>query len=181
MSVGIMKEVWKDVIGYEGKYKVSNLGNIKSLIKNIPRKPFVKANGYLSLNMLGKKMYVHRAVALAFIPNPQNKPEVNHIDSDKQNNIVENLEWNTSSENHKHAASQKGYPKGENYPNSKLTNVQAAEIRERYIKQQYDTYDKLAEEYGVSRTTIIHILQGKKYKEKVPINLITYKGGKNYD
>lgn len=109
-----MKEIWKDIVGYEGLYQVSNLGRVKSLNKMAgwsdraekiltPR----KIQGYLIAH-LGccnkfKNMSVHRLVATAFIPNRENKPCVNHIDGNKLNNNVENLEWCTRSENDRHA------------------------------------------------------------------------------
>lgn len=119
-----MEEIWKDIVGYEGLYQVSNLGRIKSLerefyIKNqyggiskrktkeIIKKQFLTQYGYKSigLNKGGKetKFQVHRLVAETFIPNPEDKPCVNHINCDKTNNKVENLEWCTYSENEKHA------------------------------------------------------------------------------
>ncbi|BDZ79129.1 NUMOD4 domain-containing protein [Claveliimonas bilis] len=97
-----MSEVWKDIEGYEGLYKVSNLGRIWSCrYKKCMRKNLCK--GYERVNLkkdgIEKTMQVHRLVALAFLPNPQNKPEVNHIDENKENNNVDNLEWVTSKEN----------------------------------------------------------------------------------
>lgn len=110
-------ETWKDIPLYEGKYQVSNLGNVKSLqlcngntttkrekiLKNI-----IYGNGYyyvcLSKNGKVKKYKVNRLVAQAFVPNPKNKPFVNHIDGDKLNNYYKNLEWCTQSENMKHAS-----------------------------------------------------------------------------
>ena len=104
-----MEEYLKDVVGYGGLYQVSNLGNIQSL-KNKKLKFLQFAldkDGYryvvLSNWFLKKKtLYIHRIVAKAFIPNPENKPEVNHIDFNKQNNNVENLEWVTRIENMNH-------------------------------------------------------------------------------
>lgn len=108
-------ELWKDIGGFEGYYQVSTCGNVRSLTrfdgirerKGQPIAPVLKHNGYLQVGLRkhGKRKYVgvHRLVAEAFIPNPQNKPQVNHIDCDKQNNNVSNLEWATSRENLNHA------------------------------------------------------------------------------
>lgn len=101
------KEIWKDIEGYEGLYQVSNLGRVKSkLRKGRILKPINTKKYYsviLCKNSTTKEIYVHRLVAYAFIPNPQNKPFINHIDGNKQNNYVENLEWCTQSENCRHA------------------------------------------------------------------------------
>lgn len=118
-----MKEIWKDVVGYEGLYQVSNLGKIKSLsreychgnqygvrTKKIDEKIMkqqITAFGYcsvkLSKNKVCKHFQVHRLVAEAFILNPNNYPVVNHKDINKQNNCVDNLEWCTQKYNVLHA------------------------------------------------------------------------------
>lgn len=99
-----MKEIWKDVIGYEGLYQVSNLGNVMSLRSyggNCQRlmSPVGNGTGYLmvglSKNKKQKHFLIHRLVAEAFIHNPENLDFVNHKDENKENNIVENLEWCT--------------------------------------------------------------------------------------
>ena len=97
-------EQWRAVEGYPG-YEVSNLGRVR---KNGKLTPLHRAGkGYLrtTLQKDGKQKqdYIHRIVAKAFIPNPENKPTVNHIDGDKDNNRVSNLEWATYLENNLHA------------------------------------------------------------------------------
>lgn len=101
-----MSEIWKDIPGFEGLYQVSNLGRVKSLPRgkqwpyrrthNNIRKPRVK-NGYYQVNLSKenkvKWLSVHRLVALAFIPNPDNLPCINHRDENRLNNSIENLEW----------------------------------------------------------------------------------------
>jgi len=113
----INDEIWLDIQDYEGRYKVSSLGRIMSTLTN-HGKPQERVLATYIRSATCKYMYVqlwvknthstvavHRAVAMAFLPNPENKAEVNHIDGDKLNNNVCNLEWVTSSENKKHAFS----------------------------------------------------------------------------
>ena len=97
-----MNEIWKDIEGYEGLYQISNLGRVKSLGNNKTRKEKIlksskNTNGYLLVNLhkegKQKHYYIHRLVVIAFIPNPDNLSQVNHINEDKTDNRVENLEW----------------------------------------------------------------------------------------
>lgn len=101
-------EEWKEIFGFGGSYLVSNTGKVKSIINNIILEPAIiskrnSTKGYKAVNLKRKLHYVHRLVAETFIPNPDNKPQVNHIDGNTWNNNVENLEWVTSKENMQHA------------------------------------------------------------------------------
>ena len=91
-----MKEEQFDIKGYEGLYKISNLGNIKNR-HNRYLKPFYNEYGYQRINLcknsMKKTQYVHRLVAISFIPNPDNLPQVNHKDESRDNNYYQNLEW----------------------------------------------------------------------------------------
>ena len=117
-----MLEIWKDIQGYEGRYQVSNLGNVKSLKDNLGR-PREKLRSLATTNQGYKKVdlhrkedkpkskYVHRLVVEAFLPNPENNPMVNHKDSNPSNKHIENLEWCTQAENVQH-----GYREGNMKP-----------------------------------------------------------------
>ena len=99
-----MTEIWKNIEGYEGKYQVSNLGRVKSMIgQEKVLHPKKHRNGHLQIGLhkdkKRKTMYIHRLVAQAFIPNPDNLPCVNHKDENPSNNNVDNLEWCTQKYN----------------------------------------------------------------------------------
>ena len=102
-----MKDVWKDVVDYEGLYKVSNLGRVWSVRKNIILYKRLRTDGYLTVRLSGdfnkKDIAIHRLVAMAFAENTHNKPCVNHVDGNKLNNKATNLEWVTVEENNIHA------------------------------------------------------------------------------
>lgn len=109
-----MEEIWKKIDGYEGLYEISNFGNVKSIPRNgtqvktekILKKYITRCNYLvvvLSKQNKPKRIQIHRLVAKSFIPNPENKPCINHKDGNKHNNYVDNLEWCTYSENLKHA------------------------------------------------------------------------------
>lgn len=115
-----MKEVWKDIEGYEGLYQVSNYGRVKSVAKKVTYdngkevnykekilKPYNCDGGYqvvaLFKNRNRTQVLVHRLVAQNFLHNPENKKEVNHIDFNPANNTLSNLEWTTRQENMRHS------------------------------------------------------------------------------
>ena len=108
-----MEEVWKDIEGFEGLYQVSNRGRVKSLPRNGTiltsriLKPSRDSNGYLFVNLsrnnIAKHCSVHVLVAKAFVPNPDNKPTVNHEDGIKTNNLYTNLTWMTYKEQLEHS------------------------------------------------------------------------------
>lgn len=167
-------EIWKDVVGYEGLYKVSNLGNIKSFHSSQNRPAAERnvhpsnAKGYMRIglykNKQCKRKYVHRIVAEAFIPNPDNKPEVNHINGDKTNNKLDNLEWVTASENSYHAVGLglKYGPKGEQHGASKLTEQNVLEAK--ILRAEGWMYSSLSRKYGVTEYAINAAINGKTWK-----------------
>ena len=163
----LLGEEWRDVIGYEGAYQVSNKGRVRSFYRNKIHimTPTVSIFGYARV-MLSKggdniTVAVHRLVAKAFIPNPDNKPQVNHVDSNRLNNCVENLEWVTTKENVSHSF-KFGFRKvGCEHFNSKLG---IADVK--YIRKNPDglLYRELAEKFNVSISTVGKIITGKTYK-----------------
>lgn len=192
-------EDWKNIKGYEGFYKVSSMGNIKSLKRKVKHptgytrtvnekvlKPTI-VNGYhhVDLSKYGKRErhLVHRLVASAFIENHNKKPQVNHIDGNKTNNNVNNLEWATASENVTH-----GYLTGLSKPmagskngHSKLSESEVIEMRNWYSKGR--TQKELAEKFEVSTWTVQGIVEGRtwnnvkgiKREENFTTNKVNYK------
>lgn len=170
------QEIWKDIVGYEGSYMVSSFGRIKSLERNViganGKRVFVRerimrqtyhVKGYkmvaLTVGNRQKRCTVHRLVALSFIPNPENKPQVNHIDGKKMNNNFSNLEWVTPIENLAHAVCTGLLKiKGEKHPNTKLSDDDALKIRSGYASNK-----KMAKDFGVSLSTISNIINRKTW------------------
>ena len=147
-----MQEIWKDIKGYEGLYQISNLGNVKSLKRNrfnyrLQRMIIVNKEKLLKQSFDGKKYLfvtlqkhksrknyrIHRLVAESFIPNPNNLPQVNHIDGNKTNNCVSNLEWCDGSYNVKESFRLGLSKKGAVHPNSK--KVLQYDLNGNFIKE----------------------------------------------
>lgn len=171
-------EIWHPVVGYEGLYEVSNLGVIRSLgrckgqygaLRDYSGRFLSLKNGKLYVQVVlvkeGKKKgyLVHRLVAMAFIPNPQELPEVNHINGRKRDNRAENLEWVDSSQNQHHSyklgLQQVVY--GEGHHRSKLTEAEVIEIRRRF--KNGESHTKIAPDFGVHRRTIVDVCLRKTW------------------
>lgn len=180
-------EIWKDIKGYEGLYQVSNLGRVKSLSKRlhfinhntgkscyrITKEFFIsigKCRGYNSVHLhkdnVSKTRRLCRLVAEAFIPNPENKPCVNHIDGIKSNDNVNNLEWVTYSENMEHAI-KTGLHKvkrGSDRHNSKKVKCDLTGI-------VFDTIKDAARYKGIDESTLSRSIRGV-YKKSHNISFI---------
>lgn len=156
----IESEIWKDIKGYEGLYQVSNLGRIKSFSKRkeLIRKPTKnkKRNGYLEISLFKnnkeKRFKVHRLVAEAFIPNPENKEEVNHIDGNKSNNNKNNLEWVTDKENKEHA-----WKNGLMNSNHKKVKIICNET-----KEEFESVVECSIKMDIDRRSIFRQLKGER-------------------
>ena len=167
--------IYKNVPDYE-KYIISEFGEIIKL-------PYVDSNGFFrngrkiksSKNVAGyysvalinkgkiKKSFLHRVVASAFIPNIENKPQVNHKDSDKSNNHYKNLEWCTDKENKKHSAINKTNAFGDRNGRAKLNNEKVEKIRKLLIEKNH-SHSEIAKLFGVNPTIISDIKLRKTWK-----------------
>ena len=156
------KEYWKPVVGFEGLYEVSSLGRVKSLnygctgkegiLKNSKTSKYGHLCVYLYKDKKRQKKYIHILVAEAFIPNPENKPCVDHIDGNPQNNCVDNLRWVTHKENNNNPITKKRYSetkKGNtNHPKKPLVQLYKGEVINVY-NCAYDT-----EKYGFNHRSV---------------------------
>lgn len=173
-----MDEIWKDIKGYEGYYQVSNFGRVKSLARyrigsyGKPQKVYEKIlkqtimnNGYLTVVLSNNKIYkqklVHRLVAETFILNLENKKEVNHINGDKTNNHVTNLEYVSHHDNQKHASINNLMAVGEKHGRHKLIENDVLEIRK---LKGILSYSKISKKYNISIAMISLIINNKNWK-----------------
>ena len=174
------KEIWKSIPGYEGIYEVSSYGNVKSLDRKITNSigttrlykgKILKKNndryGYpvckLWKNSKGKNHTIHRLVAITFIENDDDKLLVNHIDGNKTNNHISNLEWCTNSENDLHAyrLGLRSTRKGEKSNFAKLTTKKVEKIKE--LKRKGMTQRKISKLFHVSESTVSQIINGQRW------------------
>ena len=145
-------EQWKTITGYDN-YEVSTEGNVRNvktgrIITQHDNGGYLKVN--LHKNGKRKVFYIHRLVAIAFIPNPQNKPTVNHIDENKHNNRVDNLEWATYGEQQRHGT------RNERDKQAKSKKVRCIETG-----QTYDSMTQASEETGLDKASICKVCKGK--------------------
>ena len=149
-------EEWKDVKGYEGLYKISNKGIVINN-RGIPIKAKDNGKGYLRFNLSkGNRnystVYLHRVIAEAFIPNPNNYPEVNHIDEDKQNNKISNLEWCSIRYNRLYGTRIKRYSEKNK---KKIIGTNIENKKTIYLDGVIDCI-----QYGFNKSAISNCLQG---------------------
>jgi hypothetical protein len=162
-----MMEIWKTVEGLD-EYQISNLGNVKSFRLNKSGKAMIarKSQRYLMVKMRGKDKKIHRLVAETFIPNPDNKPQINHIDGNRHNNHCSNLEWVDTSENYWHAMNLGLIPRkfGEANPAAKLTATDVMIIREVWAKFGKGSQVQMCKYYNVGGFIIGAICTRKRWK-----------------
>jgi hypothetical protein len=153
-------------------YYVSDDGNVYRKwncgYKKMKQSKIQNRNYYrTALSINGKKVtyLTHRMVGECFIPNPDNKPEINHDDGNGLNNHISNLIWSTSIENMEHSIKNKLHSRGENHGTSKLTNLIVKQIREEYqFKSKDNNTNSLSKKYGVNAGTINNIIKNKTWK-----------------
>lgn len=155
-----MIEEWRPVIGYEGLYEVSSYGRVRSVDRYVKTcygsyrlhkgkvlSPGIRPDGYLVVSLQYKMFRVHRIVAEAFLPNPDNLPQVNHKDEDKSNNRVDNLEWCDSKYNNNYGTARIR-AKETAIKNGSCTGLSKEEYRKKYYEENKDKIKEYRKEYS---------------------------------
>lgn len=150
-----MQEEWK-VIGSKKQYKISNFGRFENA--NGISSGREDTIGYMRVTVDSKNKSIHQLVAIHFIPNPENKPDVNHIDCNKKNNHIDNLEWVTKQEN-----SIKLSESGGHSSNNRITEQTVHEIKA-LLRTKWYSHRQIADIYGVTRPCITFIANGNRWK-----------------
>lgn len=168
------KEIWKDVVGYEGHYKVSNKGRVASVKQGFRKwimRQFRNHHGYYEISLtkdgVPKRLKVHRVVAEAFLVHPVGKDIVNHKDGVKTNNCIENLEWCNAQYNTRHALDSGLFiPKrGAEHPNSILSEADVRSIRKAH-EGGVSSRD-LARKYHTAQSTIWRCVHRRTYRDVI--------------
>lgn len=151
-----MEEIWRDCKGYEEKYQVSNLGRVWSVKRQNYLTPHIHTKGYLQVTMMAKngkrkQEFIHRLVALAFIDNPNNLPQVNHKDENKTNNTVENLEWMTCKDNINYGSH-----------NERVSNSNKQPVRCIELDKVFESKTQASNETNISIASISRVCSGKQ-------------------
>lgn len=186
------EEIWKDINGYEGLYKISNFGRVKSLARwtnSLFGKPRYLTEKIMTIQIVGGGYHsvrlckngtktnfkIHRLVATHFISNPNNLPQVNHLSGIKKDNSIENLEWCNALHNMRHAWKMGLINnQGENCTNSKLTDQNILDIRQQYNKGL--SYRQLSKKFSVSLNCIYNIINRKTWNHLGGRKNRVYKG-----
>jgi len=152
--------MWKEIEGYEGRYSVSEDGQVFSHRRKKVLKGMISSRGYYSVNLCNGKSHftkVSRLVGKAFVENPCNYPQINHKDGNKLNDHYSNLEWCTQAQNIRHGLKMGLYKTGELHFNAKLSREQVADIREQSALGV--TYRELSNKHGVAFETISGVVR----------------------
>lgn len=158
---------WLPVVGYESRYEVSDDGQVRKVSGELLGQ-WPNSDGYpfVRLSNPRKMVRVHRLVATAFVPNPNARRTVNHIDCARSNNAASNLEWCSQAENLEHSSRlgrmQRDYWKGKRSPNAKLSPEMVAAIRYRRSSSN-DSMQTIADRFSVSKRTVGKIVNGESY------------------
>lgn len=181
----VARERWLPVVGWEGYYEVSDMGQVRSVDRIVPNgggrfcsapgrllSPRLQMHGYLCVTLrrgraVRKIASVHRLVAAAFIPNSDLAPNINHIDCDRANNVASNLEWCTQAENLAHMAKlgrASKHAAGKRPSCACLTDEQVRQMRKQYLRGGTSHAD-ISAQYGVSKKTVTNALNRRTYSD----------------